>query len=126
MKDAGLITAREQGAAGAARLRLRISDVESKQLPFFVDYIRSELEKLPQLGSDRIARQQAYLTGGLTIRTTIDSRLTGYAEEAIAATLTEPGGPDAALTAVDPRNGEIVAVGFGPTPYGEGEGADQG
>lgn len=122
MREVGDITAAEEAAAAAVPLQLRISDAEAEQLPFFVDYIRAELEQLPQLGSDRIARQRAYLTGGLTIRTTIDSRLSQIAQESIMATMTEPEGPDAALTAVDPRNGEIVAVGFGPTPYGEGPG----
>ncbi len=122
MREVGYITAEEESLAKGAALRLSISDAEAEQLPFFVDYVRAELEKLPQLGSDRVARQQAYLTGGLTIRTTIDPRLSQIAQDTIMATMTDPEGPDAALTAVDPRNGEIVAVGFGPTPYGEGPG----
>lgn len=117
----GVLDPAAAAAARAEPLTTRISPLQPDRLPFFVDHVRSVLEAEPALGPDRVTRERAYRTGGLVIRTTIDSRLTGAADAAIRAVL-PPGGPNAALTAVDPRTGEILAVGFGPTPYGDGDG----
>jgi len=48
--------------------------------------------------------------GGLQVTTTIDLRLQQVAQLAISKWLTHPGGPSAALVAIDPRNGEVKAM----------------
>jgi membrane peptidoglycan carboxypeptidase len=48
--------------------------------------------------------------GGLNVSTTIDLRLQKLARKAIESVLREPNGPSAALVAIRPRTGEIVAM----------------
>jgi membrane carboxypeptidase/penicillin-binding protein len=48
--------------------------------------------------------------GGLNVQTTIDLRLQKLARQAIQSVLKEPNGPSAALVAVRPRTGEILAM----------------
>ena len=48
--------------------------------------------------------------GGLRVTTTIDLELQDLARKAIARHLTDPEGPSAALVAIDPRDGAILAM----------------
>ncbi|HEV2766830.1 MAG TPA: penicillin-binding transpeptidase domain-containing protein, partial [Acidimicrobiales bacterium] len=57
----------------------------------------------------------AVFRGGLTIRTTLDRRLQGIAEEAVASTLPDTGGQfTAALVSVQPGTGAVRALVGGP------------
>ncbi|HWB71179.1 MAG TPA: transglycosylase domain-containing protein [Egibacteraceae bacterium] len=122
MADAGLL-----GAADAQRLRsappaLRVTPPRPPADPFLVAYVRELLKQDPALGNDPAARDYAALSGGLTVRTTFDPRLQELAVDAIRDVLADPDGPQAALAVVDPRSGEILAVGTGPKPFGQGSG----
>ncbi len=69
---------------------------------YFVDHVRRDL--FERYGSARV------YGGGLRVTTTIDMDMQRAAEEAIATALPDPDDPDAALVAIDPSNGQILAM----------------
>ena len=69
---------------------------------YFLDYVRREL-------IDEYDEATVF-GGGLQVRTTLDSEMQRYAEEAVANRLNDPGGPEAALVAIDPRDGAVRAM----------------
>ena len=69
---------------------------------YFVNYVKQQL--IDEYGTSRV------FGGGLHVRTTIDLELQQLAQQAIAKWLTDPEGPEAALVAVDPRNGDVLAM----------------
>src|SRR4029077_21091343 len=58
--------------------------------------------------------------GGLRIHTTIDLGLQKMARKAISKVLTDPRGPPAALVAIDPRTGKVLAM-VGGSSYRESQ-----
>jgi membrane peptidoglycan carboxypeptidase len=72
------------------------------KLGYFLDYTRRDL-----IG--RYTEGQVF-SGGLRVKTTLDSQMQRYAEEAVANRLDTPGDPAAALVAIDPRNGAVRAM----------------
>jgi penicillin-binding protein 1A len=96
-----------QDLARAARTPLpRAQDVRLPGIqgpaPYFVNYIKQQL--IEKYGTRRV------FGGGLNVQTTIDLRLQKLARHAIQSVLKEPDGPSAALVAVRPRTGEILAM----------------
>ncbi len=75
--------------------------------PYFSDHVRRYLQN--QYGVQRT------FGGGLRVKTTIDLAWQRAAEAAIKNRLGLPGDPDAALVAIDPRNGAIRAMAGGST-----------
>ena len=70
--------------------------------PYFVNYVKQQL--IEKYGTRRV------FGGGLNVQTTIDLRLQKIARRAIETILKEPNGPSAALVAVRPCTGEILAM----------------
>jgi penicillin-binding protein 1A len=70
--------------------------------PFFVNYVKQQL--IEKYGTRHV------FGGGLNVQTTIDLRLQKLARKAIQTVLKEPNGPSAALVAVRPSTGEILAM----------------
>jgi penicillin-binding protein 1A len=70
--------------------------------PYFVNYVKQQL--ISKYGTRHV------FGGGLNVLTTIDLRLQKLARRAIESVLREPKGPSAALVAVRPRTGEILAM----------------
>jgi penicillin-binding protein 1A len=70
--------------------------------PYFTNYVKQQL--VDRYGSGRV------FGGGLRVHTTIDLKLQRFARQAITKWLTDPNGPSAALVAVDPRNGKVLAM----------------
>ncbi len=111
------------------RGRSAVSDVTVEGTSdFIVSYVIEQLKEDPAFGdhpdpaeAERL-RFRALATGGYTIRTTIDPELQRIAQEAIRSKLSPDAPPLGALTAVDPRTGEIRAIGFGPRAFGSGPG----
>lgn len=101
---------------------VNINRIDAPEEPFFVSYIRTLLREIPELGIDPDARENYVLRGGLAINTTVNPDMQEIAKTAITNTLTDLEGPQAALTSVDPRTGEILAIGFGPKEFGSGPG----
>jgi penicillin-binding protein 1A len=76
------------------------------QSEYFAEYVRQDL-------FDRYGEAQVY-AGGLKVTTTLDLGLQAAAEQAIATELPHPkDDPAAALVAMDPRTGEILAMAGG-------------
>ncbi len=69
---------------------------------YFVDYVKQQL--VDGCGSGKV------FGGGLRVVTTIDLELQRLAREAIEGWLTGDEGPTAALVAVDPRDGRVLAM----------------
>jgi len=70
--------------------------------PYFANYVKQQL--ISKYGTRRV------FGGGLNVQTTIDLRLQRLARKAIESVLTATGGPAAALVAIRPRTGEILAM----------------
>jgi penicillin-binding protein 1A len=69
---------------------------------YFAEYVKQQL--VPYYGSSEV------FGGGLRIYTSIDLELQQLAREAIDTWLTERKGPTAALVAIDPRDGRVLAM----------------
>jgi penicillin-binding protein 1A len=79
---------------------------------YFANYVKQQL--VSKYGTRRV------FGGGLSVQTTIDLHLQRLARKAIESVLTEPNGPSAALVAIRPRTGEIVAM-YGGDNYRESQ-----
>ena len=105
MLDQGDITYRDYANATRARLPrpadVHLSDT-SGPAPYFTNYVKQQL--IDRYGSGRV------FGGGLHVRTTIDLNIQRFARQAITKWLTSPNGPSAALVAVDPRDGSVLAM----------------
>jgi penicillin-binding protein 1A len=101
----GDITVRDMQRAAHAPLprpgTVRLPGIEGPA-PYFVNYVKQQL--IGKYGTRRV------FGGGLNVQTTIDLRLQKLARTAIQSVLREPNGPSAALVAVRPRTGEILAM----------------
>lgn len=122
MAAAGYLSQAEAEREQQRPIELDIHPLPPPSTPFFVDYVRSLLRDNPVLGETPEQRDRMVLTGGLTIRTTLDPSLQEIAQEVIGEVLNDPGDPLAALVTVNPMTGEILTVGFGPAEYGNNEG----
>jgi penicillin-binding protein 1A len=72
--------------------------------PYFTNYVISQLAASKRFGSHKL------YGGGLRVTTTIDLGLQKLAQDAVAKVLPGPEGPTAALVALDPRNGKVLAM----------------
>lgn len=108
MLEEGFITASEKQAAVAEPINLKASRPKRWQVesPYFISYIQKELPKY--------VSPQVLDAGGLTVETTLNLDWQKAAEKAVDKTLRNQGRwenfKQAALVAIDPRNGEIKAM----------------
>ena len=105
MLDQGLVTRGDYLRA----VREPLPDPADVKLPgtrgpaqYFVEYVKQQL--IPYYGSGKV------FGGGLKVYTSIDLDIQALAREAIDKWLTEKDGPAAALVAMDPRDGRILAM----------------
>jgi penicillin-binding protein 1A len=105
MLEQGDISYRQFANASRAKLP-RPEDVHlpDKQgpAPYFTNYVKQQL--IDRYGSGRV------FGGGLRVDTTIDLKLQHMARGAISKWLPDANGPSAALVAVDPRDGKVLAM----------------
>ncbi|HZR00189.1 MAG TPA: PBP1A family penicillin-binding protein [Chloroflexota bacterium] len=96
----------EDVAEAALRQELHFASAQSNILaPHFVMYVRDMLEK-------RYGRQRLY-TGGFRVYTTLDMNVQRAAESAVSeqiARLKDHNATDAAVVAINPNSGEILAM----------------
>ncbi|MDO8512547.1 MAG: PBP1A family penicillin-binding protein [bacterium] len=100
----GYITKDEAEAAKQVKLTFK-SKIDRIQAPHFVFYVREQLEK--DFGATLVD------AGGLKVITTLDAKMQRSAEDAIALQAPKNlkyGAKNAALVAIDPKNGDIVAM----------------
>lgn len=108
MQEDGVITATERQAAAREPITLNSSLPKRLQVesPYFTTYIQQELPKY--VSADVLAG------GGLVVETSLNPTWQKLAEEAVAKTLRNQGRwenfKQAAMVAIDPRNGEIQAM----------------
>ena len=105
MVDEGYLTA--ERAAAMADIDVTTNEIEiglnfPSKLGYFLDHTRRELTRT--YGESKV------FGGGLQVTTTLDSDMQRMAEEAVAGRLPLPEDPDAALVAIDPRDGGIRAM----------------
>jgi penicillin-binding protein 1A len=118
MQAQGLITAQEAEAAIASPLEVKQSKLKrlERQAPYFTEYIQKELPKY--------VSSEALKAGGIVVETTLNPRWQKHAEETIEKTVERYGKwqrfEQAAIVAIDPRNGQIKAM-VGGTDFGKNE-----
>ncbi|NTW29501.1 MAG: PBP1A family penicillin-binding protein [Coriobacteriia bacterium] len=105
MLDNKYITQAEYEAAVAVPLVLKRNNEPTEGIyaaPYFVSEVKRQLQQqFPQ---------SVVFGGGLTVYTTLDTRLQGYAEQSAHATLSTPQDPEVALVSIDPQNGYVKAL----------------
>jgi penicillin-binding protein 1A len=105
MLDQGDITYAQYANAKRARLpnpnNVHLSGARGPA-PYFTNYVQQQL--IDRYGSGKV------FGGGLRVRTTIDLKVQRFARQSITKWLTDPNGPSAALVAVDPRTGGVLAM----------------
>ncbi len=111
MHALGMIQSRAFDRAASKSLQLDPA-VESEEYlaPWFVDYVKHQILTDARFGETYTQRYNFLFKGGLNIYTTLDLRMQEAAENAVDGVLYEPSDPYAALSAVDPRTGEIRAM----------------
>ena len=111
MQEDGYISAGDQAQAEREKL-VYASTPYPMQAPHFVMMVRSQIDEL-------FSQDEIYNHGGLVVRTSLDLDWQGHAEDAIArqieALKSSPDGlghnlNNAALVALDPNNGDILAL----------------
>ena len=103
MLELGSIDRREYREATKAPLpqRVRLPGTQGPT-PFFANYVKQQL--VDAYGGRRV------FGGGLRVRTTLDLELQEMGRTAIAKWLRSPEGPEAALVAIEPTTGNVVAM----------------
>ena len=103
----GYITPQEATAAFRHDVRAQRISPPVKRTPEaqeFVDYVTDKVKKDPSYSED------VFYRGGLTVRTTLDLDLQKAFYRALREVLPDPQDPQAAIVAVDYRNGDIKAM----------------
>ena len=102
MLEQGYIAQADHDAAVAAEVVVAGLEQSAKVAPYFVEHVKAELTE--EYGAEAVYR------GGLIVKTSIDLDMQRAAEEVARAALDEEDDPSAALVALDPRTGEILAM----------------
>jgi membrane peptidoglycan carboxypeptidase len=84
--------------------------------PYLTAAVQQEFLDNPAFGPDRESRAELLFSGGLKIETSLDPRLQQIAREVVSDALPSQRGPTAAIAAVDPRDGRILAI-YGGTDF---------
>lgn len=87
----------------------------------FVEEVKQWILDDPVFGDSARERRELLFAGGLRVHTTIDLGMQQAAEAAVAAVLPDPAGPEAALVAVHPQTGHVLAMVGGRDFFGASE-----
>ncbi|MFN2490505.1 MAG: transglycosylase domain-containing protein [Actinomycetota bacterium] len=111
MGELGELAPAQVARATGAPLRVAAQPPElATDQPYFVEAVRQEILGDPRLGVAPDERDRLLHEGGLRVETTFSPRLQAAAERAVSSVLDQPGDPEAALVAIRPRTGDIVAM----------------
>ena len=106
MVQTGTITPAQAAAANRAPLPrdedVRLPGTQTVHAPYFADYVRQQL--LDTFGAEKVFGE------GYHVKTTVDLGLQRIGREAIDEHLKVENGPQAALVALDPRTGDVLAM----------------
>jgi penicillin-binding protein 1A len=107
MLEQGAITPSEFRAANRAPLPdpddVRLPGTQGPA-PYFTSYVKQQLIDSKAFGPSRV------FGGGLRVRTTVDLGLQQLARKSVWSILPDPAGPAAALVALDPATGDVLAM----------------
>jgi penicillin-binding protein 1A len=78
--------------------------------PYFVEAVKREIMRDRRLGATADERSKLLWEGGIEVRTTLEPRLQAAAEAAVKRVLGQKGDPAAAVVAIRPQTGKIVAM----------------
>ncbi len=78
--------------------------------PFYCEYVVAKLLENPALGKTRTDREQLIKTGGITVTTSLDSKMQEKVQAAIYKHSFESDRPVAAMTVVEPGTGLVKAM----------------
>ena len=78
--------------------------------PYFVEAVKREVLSDKRLGEAEVDRARELYRGGIRVTTTINLELQTMAENAVRDVLDRPGDPAAALVAIEPATGRVVAM----------------
>jgi penicillin-binding protein 1C len=101
----------DEAAAEMADYEFQAPNQELTEAPHFVFFVRQVLESDPEFGPEALYRNEEGRS--LRIYTTLDPRLQALAEETVregVAGLVERDATNGALVALDPSNGQILAM----------------
>lgn len=101
----GYITTEQYQAASSEKLRLKRAKEPNDGIyhaPYFVAHVKKELQTK--------FSPAVVFKGGLVVRTSLDTRMQKYAEQAVKQKLDSPGDPECALVSIDPRTGYVKAM----------------
>ncbi|MGH2808296.1 MAG: transglycosylase domain-containing protein [Actinomycetota bacterium] len=111
MNELGMITPAVARRASRRALGVTPNPPQlSVRQPYFVEAVKREVLNDPRLGENGGQRAAALYKGGLRITTTLVPHMQRAAEDAAARILGEPGDPEVALVAIDPKSGHVVAM----------------
>jgi len=102
MRDQGYIDAAQYAEAVASPVDTAGLRAPASKAPYFVEWVKSELSK--KFDQDLLYR------GGLVVKTTLDLDAQNAAEKSIASVLNRKSDPSAALVAIRPGTGEVLAM----------------
>ncbi|MGP4032177.1 transglycosylase domain-containing protein [Pseudarthrobacter sp. 1C304] len=116
MLRGGKISQADHDAAASSGVELKLTPAKqgcsaADMAPYFCDYVSRLILNNPAYGPDVASREQKLYRGGLTITTTLDSRLQTAAQAQVDATAGD--NPDkwgAALVSIAPGTGKILAM----------------
>ncbi|CAO5147709.1 Membrane carboxypeptidase (Penicillin-binding protein) [Frankia sp. AiPs1] len=91
---------------------------------FFCDYVRTQLQASPALGSTLDERNRRIYEGGLVIRTTLDLQVQQAAQEAVNSTIATTNRVSATEVVIQPGTGNILAMAVNRV-YGSDTAANQ-
>ncbi|MHA7240183.1 transglycosylase domain-containing protein [Arthrobacter sp. TMS1-12-1] len=118
MLTRGKITQEEHDAAIATDLGLKVTPtlsgcVGAAQAPYFCDYVSHLILNDPAYGETPEDRQKVLYRSGLTIKTTLDSRVQAAAQTAVTETAnpdTTDGKVGHTMVSLDPKTGNILSM----------------
>jgi penicillin-binding protein 1A len=102
MGEQGYLTPEKAAQLVNRPIKIRKSTKAPVPAAYFTSYVSRLLQK-------KVGQEQTF-TGGLQVNTTLDWDMQQAAEKAVASRLPDPHDPSAALVAMDPRTGEILAM----------------
>jgi penicillin-binding protein 1A len=110
MLEQGMIQQADYETAVAEPLPTR-SDItpprEDTDYPYFTSWVKQQV--VDKLGGGQVGARTAF-TGGLTVKTTLDSKMQDAAEEAIKNWLPFESGPRASMVAIENKTGYVRAM----------------
>ena len=118
MLQQGIIAPEQHSEARSAAMpapdKVQVPGTQERQGQYFVNYVKQQLIDSDDYGPGDV------FGGGLRVYTTLDTRLQKLARASIAKVLKDPDGPQAALVAIDPRDGSVRAM-VGGSNYRESQ-----